>query len=796
MKKFTQVILLCLLSIGIFGQENFNLELISNVPNGEEGNDIWGYVDAQGTEYAIMGTFTKTRIWSLEDPANPIERAAIPGPAGVWRDIKSYEDHLYVTSDQGEEGLLIIDMSMAPDSISHTYWKPNLDINGVEQTLGKCHNLYIDTTDGYCYLAGCNVGEEGVLILDLKQDKKEPVLAGIMNNNYTHDVYVRDNKMYTSDIFLGSFNVYDVTRKDSLVYLGGALTSRRFAHNAWLSDDGNYLFTTDERANAWVDAFDVSDLNDIQFLDRYRPLETEGTNVIPHNTHYYRGFLVTSWYTDGLVVVDAHKPDNLIKVAAYDTELEFTEDFEGCWGAYPYLPSGLVLASDINHGLFVFQPRTQSGEAGYQRACYLEGRVTDAKSGLAIPNANIEIISNDPNIANTDLAGNYKTGQVTAGEFSVEFSHPLYNSKILTAVIESGEVTILNAELENSELSGVVLDEGGNPIEGAEVLVENLGEQVTERRVTNAEGRWSVNIKENITYIVYAAKWGYKGNSESILFEPGETVELTLERGYEDDFFANLGWVVSSTASSGIWEIAIPPEVSGSGQITQTPMDILDDLGFSYYITGAGAGSQGADDIDNGFTTITSPTMDFTDMDQIEFNYYIRFVNVSGQSEPNDFMTVSLTNGQDTLELTRQDENQRFWSAKYEVLVDSSEIAFNDQMQVIVFAIDQSPGNVVEVGFDAFEAKGIKVTSTNEIVNTGLRAYPNPTHNLITLSCNEVWDGNNKIIVVDNVGRTVHQSRMSGKSKTLNVQHLPAGLYAIQIVGNQKRSETIRFSKL
>ena len=111
MKKITQVAILCLMAINGYGQENLNMELVANFSNGESGNDVWGYVDSTGLEYAVMGSRSTTNVWSLEDPANPTLRASIPGPAGVWRDIKSFEDHLYVTSDQGNSGLLIVDMS-------------------------------------------------------------------------------------------------------------------------------------------------------------------------------------------------------------------------------------------------------------------------------------------------------------------------------------------------------------------------------------------------------------------------------------------------------------------------------------------------------------------------------------------------------------------------------------------------------------------------------------------------------------------------------------------------------------
>lgn len=797
MKNISQVIILCLVAINGYSQENFNLELVSNVSVGELGNDIWGYVDSTGIEYAIMGTQNHTKIWSLEDPSNPIERATIPGPEGIWRDIKSFEDHIYVTSDQGDEGLLIIDMSMAPDSISYTTWAPIFEINEMPDTLGKCHNLYIDTDQGFCYLAGCDVGNSGVLILDLNVDKKVPILVGIMDNTYTHDVYVKNDKMYTSDIFIGLLNIYDVSDKSNPEYINGVPTSRRYTHNAWLSDDENFIFTTDERPNAWVDAFDISDLQDIRFLDRYRPLETEGENVIVHNTHFFDGFLITSWYTDGLVILDAHEPDNLIKVGSYDTELVFTHDFEGCWGAYPFLPSGLILASDINHGLFIFQPKNSSGDNGYQRACYLEGTVTDIHTGLAIPNVSVNIISQDPNQANTGLSGVYKTGQVTSGEFSVEFSHPIYNSKIATAILESGQITILDIELDNNEISGIVTDEGGSPIANANVIIENREEDVDITVFTNENGEWVSRIKQNLDYNIYAAQWGFKGALETISFIPGATVDFTLTKGFEDDFFTDLGWTRSGTATDGMWEIAMPNFIFGSGQTTQTSSDIPTDLGNKYYITGAAGSSQSGDDVDNGSTIITSQPMDFTDFERVDFSYYLWFTNLKANNPaPNDFVSVSITNGIDTVELTRIETSGESWSPLIETSVETSQMEFNSDMRVIVYTEDATPGHIVEAGFDSFKAVGFKPTGVYDNVHLGISIYPNPSINNITLKTKTAWEGKKQITIIDNLGKVVMQQPLTDPEMNININALPTGIYSLQILGNSKQSETINFSKI
>lgn len=798
MKNFTHVFVLCFLALNGFAQKDFNLEMVANVPVNEEGNDIWGYVDAEGTEYAIMGSQTKTTIWSLEDPANPIERATIPGPPGVWRDIKSFEDHLYVTSDQGAEGLLIIDMSLAPDTITSLYWKPTFEINDFLFPLTKCHNLYIDTEQGFCYLAGCEVSQQGVLILDLNQDKKEPVLVGVMDDNYSHDVFVQDDLMYTSDIFVGSFNVYDVSDKSNPVFINGAGTSRQFTHNAWASHDGNYLFTTDERENAWVDAFDISDLNDIQFLDRYQPLATQGTDVIPHNTHYLNGFLITSWYTDGVVIVDATKPDNLIKVGSYDTELEITKGYEGCWGAYPFLPSGIVLASDRNHGLFVLQPQNSDGEVGYQRACYLEGLITDAKTGETITNANVQIISEDLNEASSRIGGIYKTGQATPGEFEVEYSHPNYDTLTLTVTLERGKVTIVDAQLGTAEITGTVTDTDGNPIIDAKVVVDNVGEGFKTFASTDVDGNWCAGVRSNLNdYEISAAKWGFKGITQSYNSESGATLDLILEEGYEDDFFVDLGWTATGNASSGFWEIAVPEFIFGSGQTTQTSADIGSDIGNTYYITGASGTNQGVNDIDNGAVILTSPAMDFTGVDSIDFSYHIWFVNVGGQDgPPNDFVTVSVTNGIETIELTRIDENDDKWSSLIETSISKDQMEFNDQIRIIVHAEDSDPGHIVEAGFDVFKATGTTITSVVDILDLGLSVYPNPSNGMITLTTESAWEGEKQITIFNNIGMMVLQQELTDPKMTINIDQFASGLYSIQIIGKNKVSETIKFSKI
>ena len=173
------IALLLLLGTGLSAQQNFNMTKLANVQFPEGCNDIWGYVDENGTEYAILGTRQATAIFNLADPANPKQVAYIPGSLSTWRDMKTWKNHAYVTADAGNDGLLIIDLAkVADDSVTWNYWKPQLTVGSTTAIMERCHNLWIDE-NGYAYLSGCNpLNSGGVLIFDVHTTPGQPVLVG------------------------------------------------------------------------------------------------------------------------------------------------------------------------------------------------------------------------------------------------------------------------------------------------------------------------------------------------------------------------------------------------------------------------------------------------------------------------------------------------------------------------------------------------------------------------------------------------------------------------------------------
>lgn len=692
MKKTLFLFLFSLLSLLSFAQ--LNMTLLDQIDYTQNTNDIWGWVDPDdGTEYALVGTVTGVSVVSLADPQNIVEVAFLPGANSTWRDIKTWGNYAYVTNETSG-GLMVIDLTGAPGNITATNWTPSAP--GMDFT--KAHNLYIDEF-GYCYIAGANKNSGGMIILDVFSTPGSPQFVAAAPAVYAHDVYVRDNKMYASEIYLGRLGIYDVSDKMNIPLLAAQQTPYSFTHNAWLNDAGDVVFTTDEKANAPIGAYDISDLDNIIELDQFRPVATLGANVIPHNVHVWEDWLIISYYTDGGVIVDASKPDNLIEVGNWDTFLGGNGGFNGAWGAYPFLPSGLVLLTDIGNGLFVCG-------ANYVRACWLEGTVTDAVTGLPVSGASVHIESTQANTATTNLSGVYKTGQAIPGDFEVTFSATGYYPKTVNATLENGVLTILNVALEPISsflVSGqVVKASDGTPVPGAKIILQNAQGEYT--FTADANGNFSASNVLGGNYTLVAVSWGYLYtvvNDFDVNLNT-QPIVVSLKKGYQDDFILDQGWTNTHTASSGWWVRDEPIGTNYNGITSNPDLDVDFDLGNKCFVTGNGGGDAGTDDVDNGVVTLTSPVMNLSTFNKPVLRYSTWFFNAGGNGTPNDALEVRISNGTDEVVLETITQSAGAWKAPSEFDL-ASLITLTDNMQVIFETGDlPNSGHLVEAAVDAF----------------------------------------------------------------------------------------------
>ena len=429
MKKII-ICICCVLSSFSLAQGSLNMDLVGNLAYPQGTNDIWGYSDGSN-EYALVGTQTGFSVVDVTNPSEPNELFFIPGSNSTWRDIKTWQKYAYVTTE-ATDGLLIVDLS---DQTGQTYVY-------TEEFFTKSHNIYIDE-NGYAYIFGADdeSSNGGAVILDLNNDPMNPTLAGEFDDYYLHDGMVRGDTLWGSAIYAGVFSVINVTDKSNPTIMSSYPTSCNFTHNAWISDDNNYLFTTDEQSGCNVGAYDVSDIYDIEEIDLIQDWSGTG-NVIPHNTHVLGDYLITSYYTSGVTIIDASDPFNLIEVAYYDTSSGFSGgDFDGCWGAYPYLPSGLVLATDQQEGLFILH--TPYGN--YEGLGCTDINASNYDSSALINDGSCLFLGcMDSSAENYNPLATNDNGSCEYFCDDFQVSVPLCNSSSIT--VEYGEQALINCE--------------------------------------------------------------------------------------------------------------------------------------------------------------------------------------------------------------------------------------------------------------------------------------------------------------------------------------------------------------
>jgi choice-of-anchor B domain-containing protein len=772
-----------------------NVEYKSHVEYNEALNDIWGYTAPDDREYALVGLQQGVSIIDVTDTENPVIKGYAAGPSSTWRDIKTWGEYAYVTNETGA-GLLVIDLSNLPNELTiddYFYWEPEIpSLNG---TLSAAHNIFIDEF-GFAILAGTNLNGGGLIFIDVT-DPGNPQYAGAGAATYSHDVFARDNKAYSSEIYGGNFAIYDISDKSNVSLIATQNTAANFTHNTWINDAGTVLFTTDEKSNAPIGAYDISDPGDIKELDQFRPLITLNEGVIPHNVHVWNDWLIVSYYTDGVIIVDGSRPDNLIEVGNFDTYIPTSTGFNGAWGAYPFFPSETILVSDRGNGCYILEPT-------YVRACWLEGKVTDAGTGASIDGVKIDIDSPQLNSGETDFLGNYATGQAVSGTFDVTFNHPLYQSLTTEAVLENGVVTVLDVQLTmlaSQEVSGSVVNEAdGTPIPFAPIYM--LSDQLEYETTADANGNFSVQSVIENDYTIFAGEWGFINNSIDATISGGPAnLTIELAKGYADDFIVDLGWTVDNTAVTGAWERAEPFGTSYNGNSANPELDIEGDVGNKCYVTGNAGTSSFDDDVDNGYTILTSPVMDLTNYNVPIVKYSTWFFNDGGNVDPNDTLVVSVNNGITEVVLETISESNGAWNDAVEYSL-SDFIDITNSMTVSFYTSDQvgnNDGHIVESAIDGFSVFDDSPTALSAVFDENIifDAFPNPFQNSFSINYQlDDFDGDAVLKIYNVIGQQVKMIEIENKSGSLEINNLQnKGIYFLQIELDGRVSKSLKIIK-
>lgn len=323
-------------------------------------NEVWGLA-VNNHEFAVIGSTFGTHIIDVTDPTAPEELFVVKGgsigPGIIHRDFHDYKGYLYSIADEGSNtGLQIIDITTLPDSIEVVY--------DSRQYFTRSHNIFIDTAKARLYSLisnGTAFDFSPMRIFDIS-NPIDPQPIGSYDRfegkviSQVHDAFVRNDTAYLN-LGPSGFAIVDFANVDTPNVISilekSEYPQAGYNHSGWLTDDGNYYYMADENYDSDIKVLDLRDLPDIFIPNTFNAESTESS--ITHNQIILGNKLYVSYYVDGLQVFDISDPENPVREMFYDTSTEAPgpNRYRGAWGVYPFLPSGNILVSDMQNGLFV-----------------------------------------------------------------------------------------------------------------------------------------------------------------------------------------------------------------------------------------------------------------------------------------------------------------------------------------------------------------------------------------------------------------------------------------------------------
>lgn len=376
-------------------------ELMSD-PSSGKLNDIWGWADPEtGKEYALVGLTDGVTFVDVTDPSEPVVTGKLEEPApqqktskrrhddgsgfkdaSDWRDLKVYQNTLYVVSEQQGHGIQVFDLTRLRD-VQNT---PATFQNDARYTLfDNAHNIAVNEETGFAYVVGITSGDVcaergGLHMVDINQPLQpeyagcyfDEASGGHTRNGYIHDTQCvvydgPDDRYRDREICFSSaehaFLITDVNSKENAGTI--AVTGYEgsgYSHQGWLSEDHRYFFMNDEldertyHHNTRTYVWDMEDLENPEFMGYYQ----HDTFSVDHNLYIYNDIMYQANYTAGLRILDVSNPnpESITELGFFDTTPQNGSsdlNFAGLWSVYPWLSGNKILVSDINNGLFILR---------------------------------------------------------------------------------------------------------------------------------------------------------------------------------------------------------------------------------------------------------------------------------------------------------------------------------------------------------------------------------------------------------------------------------------------------------
>lgn len=625
-------------------------------------NDCWGYISPSGREYAIIGFNLGTGFADITNPTSPEIVAVLDGPESLWRDIKTYDEYAYAVSEGGG-GIQVFDMTQIDQGT--VTWLGNVTEAGSVTTTAT-HNVAINTESGYLYRVGGSSGVIGLRIYDLA-DPANPDYVGEWHGRYVHDAQIVS---YTEGPWAGrevafcasvntssgggaGLDIVDVTDKSNPFVIGSTSYSwPAYAHQVWLTEDRQYAIVNDELG--------------------------EQTHDIPTTTR----------------VID-------VSDLAHPFEATTFTNGNSSIGHNLYVRGDLSFHANYRSGLRVFDVSDpmNASEIGYFDTFPENDNLNFNGLWSNYPFFPSEIV----------IGSDIEKGLFVwwIGDLPLEFDYPAGQPE----QFDPSGITLM---VEISESEGYTIEPG------SAALFYDAGDGLQELSLTNlGDGLYEANFPalECGTSVSY-----YTGAASSAGFTQYDPptapavpytalVASNVQELFADDFSDEQGWQVgapSDDATAGIWERVDP---IGTDAQPDGPY-----IGSACYVTGQHpGGGVGANDVDDGQTTLLSPVLDLSGAQDARISYQRWYSNHAGAAPGQDIFVVDITNdgvnwvNVETIGPTGAQTQGGWFNHEFRV---SDFVALTDQVQLRFIAADDEPGSIVEAAVDAFVVSDIECESS------------------------------------------------------------------------------------
>ncbi len=620
-------------------------------PTLTSGAVVEGYVSPSGREYALFGHSGGSSYVEVTDPDNARIVATIAGPTSLWRDIAVYQNTAYVVSEGGG-GVQIVDLS-------------NIDLNIVSlvgsistPNTSRTHTVHVNKESGFLYRCGGGnwqtPGRAGLRIYSLA-NPLAPVAVGQWTPRYVHECQVVN---WTSPPFAGrelafvysedtsggtnpKMEILDVTDKANITTVGSAAWANGvFSHQGWLSPDRRYVYLNDELDELNAGQPCITRIVDVQNLAApvVVGLFGNGLSSIDHNEYTRDNRLFQSNYRTGLRVWDTTNPVAPIEAAWFDSFPDSdSQNFNGLWDNDPFLPSRIVLGSDIESGLFIWW-------------------VGDPQLAYAYPDGRPEKFRLAGESFRVNIAA--QNGGVLDGA-SVRFHYDA----------GAGFVSIPLVNISGDEWR-------------ADLPTLPCGTKIN----------WYLAADSN--------RIAFRDPPLGPLSPYSAVVATASTVGFSDNMETATGWAVGATgdtATGGVWVRADPVGTTAQPESDASAIGNICWITGN----GAVGGAPGASDVDGGRTSLVSPTFSAIGATGTAYLSYSRWYNNNDAGGvPDDSLTVQISNNNGStwvaLEVVSNTEGR--WVPKLFRIADI--IAPTAQMKIRFQASDSGAASTVEAGVD------------------------------------------------------------------------------------------------